>query len=93
MSVVSNAPQAMSHVARAAVCAPYLAARAASVTGSYLMMKEDKPCERCGKPVEPRGICAKFGYGRPEDHLWLCNACVEIDVDWWEQEEDVIGES
>jgi hypothetical protein len=48
------------------------------------MIIPDK-CERCGKLTEKDGICALDGkwWGL----WWLCDACIELDLDHQETEE------
>ena len=40
-------------------------------------------CDNCGKSIESDGFCANHG---PHFNKWLCDACVELETDWWEQE-------
>jgi hypothetical protein len=51
-----------------------------------MLLLKDTPdtCVRCNKPIEPRGFCHKFG---PFFDMWLCDACVEMETDYWEQED------
>jgi hypothetical protein len=41
-------------------------------------------CERCEKPIEKDSFCANMQ--EPFFGKWLCNACVNEETDWWEQE-------
>ena len=43
-------------------------------------------CERCGKPIEKDGYCA--WQGKWWNQWWLCQACIELDVDCLEADAD-----